>query len=385
MKTKKRSPSGPKAAVEDFVHDAREVSRRRIDEPEAVLAPTLLAAIRGGDEELVRVVVTVDGADAGVLLHPGGVPEEDVAEGLAVLLEKKDAADATEERSGGAVRLAVETRAGAVAGVVDHVVVKVPDLDADGQAVVRGVREVGVLGGDDEGVPLARDSRAVLGAGIEDDGLVPVAALESLLVEEEDPAAGVAEDGDPLVGGVEVDGALLDDVEEARERSLDQILVVAVRNGVDPAVEDVDAVVGVPGTAGEDECVAPAQGAVDAGAGSGDLEGAPHDGVRPEIDDGGVGRVGVGDDDAADLAGGHHVGLVPMVMVVPGGIAGRGGCLRGSRSFGGRLSGRGWRGIVAAGSDEECGGHHGRQGTKILHGGTPPCSDRNRCRPGDCY
>ena len=175
-----------------------------------------------------------------------------------------------------------------------------------------------------------------------------------------------------------MDGELVDDVEETGEGSCDQVFVVTMGNAVDAAVEDVNAVVGVLGTAGEDEGVAAVKGAVDAGGGSSDLEGALDNKARTEVDDGHVGRVGVGDEDTAGLPGGNHVVVVRVVVfgvivfvcvVVLDNLAGRGGGFGGGGWFG--------TGVVTTGDDEEGGGQDGRESDREPHG-TRTSQEKNR-------
>ena len=124
------------------------------------------------------------------------------------------------------MRFAVEAGAGAVAIVVDDVVVEVADLDTDGEGVL-GV--IGVLRGDDEAVACEGDGGAVMGAGFEDARFVAHASGgKTILFEEEDVAVGVGEDGDPAVDRGVVDGELVGDVEETGDRVDDEVFVVAV-------------------------------------------------------------------------------------------------------------------------------------------------------------
>ena len=102
----------------------------------------------------------------------------------------------------------------------------------------------------------------MVGAALEDNGFVGVVAAKALLAEEEDPASGIGEDGDPPTAVGVVDGEFLGDVEAAADGAGDEVLVVAMGDAVDAAIEDMDAIVGLFGAAGEHEGVAVVESAV---------------------------------------------------------------------------------------------------------------------------
>ena len=165
-----------------------------------------------------------------------------------------------------------------------------------------------------------------------------------------------------------MDRQLVGDIEEAGDGVGHKIFVVAVGDSVDTAVEDVDAVVGVAGSAGENEGVAPIEAAVDGGGGGGHLEGAARDEPRGEVDDGHVGRLGITDDDAAGAGGSDHVAVVGVVILV-GVVVLVGVIVLDDFAGGGGLSGGGrfGVGVVATGNDDEGSGQDGREGNRESH------------------
>ena len=101
--------------------------------------------------------------------------------------------------------------------------------------------------------------------------------------------AGVGEDRGPPVAVDVVDRPFFGDLERvATDRPPDQVVVVAVRDEVDTAVEDVNAVVTGLRSAGQHDGVPMCRTGVHSRAGCGDLERSVVHFVGSEVDDGEV-------------------------------------------------------------------------------------------------
>ena len=96
---------------------------------------------------------------------------------------------------------------------------------------------------------------------------------------------GVGEDRSPAVTVDVVDRPLFRDLQRvAGDRLLDQVVVIAVLDEEDTAVEEVDAVVVSSGPAGEDDAVAMGGAGSHGRAGRSDIEDSAVDFVGAEID-----------------------------------------------------------------------------------------------------
>ncbi len=162
------------------------------------------------------------------------------------------------------------------AGVVDDLITEVANFHANRQAVVGILGVVGILRGNDD-VLVGDDQRgAMLGSCLKHDRLIVAACVRQVsLVDQDGMTADVGEDRGPAVAVDVMDGLLVSDLQRVTGDGLgDEVVVIAVLDEEDAAVEDVDPVVAVLRPAGEDDGVAVGGAGVHGRAGRSDLEDA---------------------------------------------------------------------------------------------------------------
>ena len=151
-------------------------------------------------KEMVETLVAENGGQPEIIRGAGRAGDEGIGEFAVVGFQGQDAAGAAEHSDMAVAGVPVELGADAGRGIED-VALHIPDVRADGQAVLLRVGGViRVLGGYGKEVVLQRHGRAVVGAGVEAGRVVGTALGSQFLGVNQDYFAGVVvENGGPTV------------------------------------------------------------------------------------------------------------------------------------------------------------------------------------------
>ena len=179
-------------------------------------------------EEVLRIMVPPQGADAARLGHPLTVLDEPVVEVIIMWFDEQDTIDTAVSRTVMIVRFAVHPRACFPTLVPDDFIIEIPDFDTDRQDILR----IRIRHSHREKIVLEGYHRTMLWTGVEIGDFVRVSLfLDLVLIHQRNYTRGVVEDRRPLPTVREVDRKLfVDGQPHLAHRHHNQIFVIPMRH-----------------------------------------------------------------------------------------------------------------------------------------------------------